>query len=214
MPVETAHPMITQTKIGYVLKRYPRYSETFVVNEILAHEAAGVEIAIFSLLPPVDTHFQGELSLIRAPVRYLPFETPKATEFWKALQELSEEQPPGWMDAAKDVPVRDVFQSFWLAREARRQNIVHLHAHFASSATTVARLAARVGGLTYSFTAHAKDIFHQTVDAADLRRKMREAAAVFTVSDFNAAFLRKTFGGDAARVRRIYNGLDGSKFPY
>jgi len=36
-------------KIGYVLKRYPRYSETFIVNEILAHEAAGQPIEIFSL---------------------------------------------------------------------------------------------------------------------------------------------------------------------
>ena len=39
-------------KIGYVLKRYPRYSETFIVNEILAHEAAGLNLEIFSLLPP------------------------------------------------------------------------------------------------------------------------------------------------------------------
>jgi hypothetical protein len=38
-------------KVGYVVKRYPRYSETFIVNEILAHEAAGMEIEIFSLLP-------------------------------------------------------------------------------------------------------------------------------------------------------------------
>jgi len=35
-------------RVGYVVKRYPRYSETFVVREILAHEEAGLEIDIFS----------------------------------------------------------------------------------------------------------------------------------------------------------------------
>ncbi len=61
-------------RIGYVLKRYPRYSETFVVSEILAHEAAGLEIEIFSLRPPEDTHFQGALARVRAPVHYLSAE--------------------------------------------------------------------------------------------------------------------------------------------
>ena len=44
--------------IGYILKRYPRFSETFVVNEILAHEREGVKIDIFALGPVEDTHFQ------------------------------------------------------------------------------------------------------------------------------------------------------------
>jgi hypothetical protein len=55
-------------RVGYVLKRYPRYSETFIVNEILAHEAAGFEIEIFALRPPEDTHFQNIISQVRAPV--------------------------------------------------------------------------------------------------------------------------------------------------
>ena len=29
-------------RVGFVVKRYPRYSETFVVREILAHEQAGL----------------------------------------------------------------------------------------------------------------------------------------------------------------------------
>jgi colanic acid/amylovoran biosynthesis glycosyltransferase len=51
-------------RIGYVLKRYPRYSETFVVNEILAHEAAGLPIEIFALRPSNDTHFQDILARV------------------------------------------------------------------------------------------------------------------------------------------------------
>ena len=44
--------------VGYVLKRYPRFSETFVVNEILALEKAGVQVDIFALGPVSETHFQ------------------------------------------------------------------------------------------------------------------------------------------------------------
>ena len=31
-------------RVGYVVKRYPRYSETFIVNEILAHEKSGLDM--------------------------------------------------------------------------------------------------------------------------------------------------------------------------
>src|SRR6266404_7187863 len=55
-------------RVGFVVKRYPRYSETFVVREILAHERAGVEIQIFSLRPSDDTHFQDLISRVRGPV--------------------------------------------------------------------------------------------------------------------------------------------------
>jgi colanic acid/amylovoran biosynthesis glycosyltransferase len=39
------------------------------------------------------------------------------------------------------------------------RGISHLHAHFGTVATTVARLAAALAGIGYSFTAHAKDIY-------------------------------------------------------
>src|SRR5260370_27554282 len=54
-------------RVGFVVKRYPRYSETFVVREILAHERAGLEIQIFSLRPSDDTHFQDLIARVRGP---------------------------------------------------------------------------------------------------------------------------------------------------
>ena len=58
-------------RVGYVLKRYPRYSETFIVNEILAHEAAGLSVEILTFNPPNDDHFQDLISQVKAPVTYL-----------------------------------------------------------------------------------------------------------------------------------------------
>ena len=74
-------------RLGYVLKRYPRYTETFVVNEILAHEEAGAEVAIFSLYPPADEHFQELLARVRAPVTYLEATGLDAEELWRALRD-------------------------------------------------------------------------------------------------------------------------------
>jgi glycosyltransferase involved in cell wall biosynthesis len=207
--------MMEPRRIAYVVKRYPRYSETFIVNEILAHEAAGLSLEIFSLLPPVDTHFQNVISQVRAPVHYLPCEGPKASDLWNALQHAAEfADIADALAATKGEIVRDIHQALVLARAVRVRGIHHLHAHFASSATTVARLAARLAGVPYSFTAHAKDIFHEDVSADDLRRKLEDAHAVITVSDFNAEFLRREFGEAAGHVARVYNGLDLARFPF
>ena len=203
-------------KIGYVVKRYPRYSETFIVNEILAHEAAGVELEIFSVLPPEDGHFQDVISRVRAPVTYLPSKGLKVAEFWSVLEQAGEIFPDGWLslEAARGEDVRYVYQAVVLAREARLRAISHLHAHFATAATTVARLAARFAGLPYTFTAHAKDIFHESVRPAALRPKLADAAVAVTVSDYNLTYLRESYGPAARHVRRIYNGLDLERFPY
>jgi colanic acid/amylovoran biosynthesis glycosyltransferase len=129
-------------KLGYVVKRYPRYSETFIVSEILAHEAAGMDVEIFSLLPPEDGHFQDVISRVRAPVTYLPSKGLKITELWSALEEVGETSPEGWasLETARGEDARYVYQAVVLAREARLRGISHLHAHFATASTTVARL--------------------------------------------------------------------------
>jgi len=203
-------------RVGYVVKRFPRYSETFIVNEILAHEAAGLEIEIFSLRPPNDTHFQDSLSRVRAPVCYLPAVGIKALEFWQGVEAAAEVCPHLWREFHRAVgeDAFDVYQALVLAREVAVRGIDHLHAHFATSPTNVARLGAFFAGISYSFTAHAKDIFHESVRPADLLRKLSDADAVVTVSDYNVEFLRRSHGSAAARVRRVYNGLDLVRFPY
>ena len=120
-------------KIAYVVKRYPRFSETFIVNEILAHEAAGQALEIFSLGPCSDTHFQNAISLVRAPVTYLPAEAPKSADLWRAMQDVAAKLPGGWaaLDAARGELIRDVNQALVLVLMARQRGITHLHAHFA-----------------------------------------------------------------------------------
>ncbi len=203
-------------KIGYVLKMYPRFSETFIVNEVLALEAAGAALQIVSLRTPTDGRFHESLAEVRAPVTYLRHSGIRAADVWLALAAAQAELPavPGCLDELLAVPVVDAVQALELARLVRSEGLTHLHAHFGSVATTVARLACLLTGVPYTFTAHAKDIFHESVEPADLTRKLTGAAAVVTVSDYNLEFLRSTYGAAADRVTRLYNGLDLSRFPY
>jgi len=203
-------------RIGYVLKMYPRLSETFIVNEILAHERAGLSIDIFSLRPPVDGRFHEMLGRVNAEVTWLPSLRIRGSELWDALRPAAREFPRLWDIMTSDEPIEtgDLYQSLIIAREVRNRGLTHLHAHFASSATTVARLAAKLADVTYSFTAHAKDIFHESVIDDDLRRKLEDASAVVTVSDFNFDYLRDRFGSAASGVQRIYNGLQVGALPF
>jgi glycosyltransferase involved in cell wall biosynthesis len=221
-------PSAELPRVGYVVKRYPCYSETFIVREILAHERAGLEVEIFSLRPTGDGHFQDLLARVRARVTYLfsvseglateaLFAGPlTAARFWRGVSAAGELLPGVWaaLEEAREEEARDVYQSLALAAEVRRKGIGHLHASFAHEACTIARLAARLAGVPYSFTARAKDIFHEGVRPDDLRRKFRDAAGVVTVSDYHLDYLRRTFGPLAGHVQRIYNGLDLDEFPY
>ncbi|HZD10774.1 MAG TPA: glycosyltransferase family 4 protein [Candidatus Binatia bacterium] len=203
-------------RVGYVLKRYPRYSETFIVTEILAHEAAGLEIEIFSLRPPEDSHFQDAIARVRAPVHYLSAHGLKILDFWTALEQASQVMPGLWaaLENAQGHNVREIYQAVLLAHQVYLKDLQLLHAHFATSATSVARLAGLFAGVPYTFTAHAKDIFHQGVQPDELRRKLSDAAAVITISGFNATYLRQTYDLAAGCVRHIYNGLEIERFPF
>jgi colanic acid/amylovoran biosynthesis glycosyltransferase len=211
-PSATAVP----PRVGYVTKMFPRFSETFILTEVLNVERLGVEVEIFSLRVPADGRFHAGLAELRAPVTYLTSSGIRAADLWAELAAAATELG----DLGPHLPellrldVRDALQAVQLARHVRRRGIGHLHAHFASAGTSVARVAAAIAGITYGFTAHAKDIFHTDVDTDDLRRKLRDAVDVVTVSDFNLAFLTSEYGADAHAVRRVYNGLDLGGFPF
>jgi len=195
---------------------YPRLSETFIVTEILAHEAAGLAIEIFSLRTPVDGCFHEALSRVQAPVSYLPSSRLRASELWKAIRAANDEFPNVWssLEHAGTANADEAYQAVLLASALRDRSITHIHAHFGTSAASVARLASAITGIPYSITVHAKDIFHQDIDQSELRWKLREADTTITVSDYNVAYLRRCFGDDAGRTRRIYNGLDLNEFSY
>ena len=207
--------MNTRPRIAYVLKVYPRTSQTFVLAEILAHERAGLAVDIFSLRRTDDTRFHAALAKVQSPVFQIARAGSKATLVLNELREHGQHLPHLW-DVVKNsaANAEDLLQAARLSRAIVDRGIVHLHAHFGTVATVVARLASKITGVSYSFTAHAKDIFHEIVEEDVLRKKLADAAGVITVSQFNVAYLKEKYSDAADTVKLIYNGLDLDEFRF
>ena len=207
--------MSNKARIGYVLKVFPRISQTFVLSEILAHERAGLPMDIFSLRRTDDTRFHAALADVQSPVFQIGRASTRASIVLDELRNHARHLPRLW-EVVRDseADAEDLLQAAELSRAIVERGIVHLHAHFGTVATVVARLAARITGITYSFTAHAKDIYHQVVCTDELRQKLADAAGVVTVSRFNVNYLQENYDSAAERVRLVYNGLDLDEFSY
>ncbi|MEX5269325.1 glycosyltransferase [Kocuria sabuli] len=206
-------------RIGYVLKVYPRFSETFVVTEILAREAQGEELAIFALRPSTDPRFHPELARVQAPLHRVD-RPERASAGWAVLARAAEVVPGFGSRFAALLPeltgteASEVHQGVALAVQVVEEGITHLHAHFATLAAHVAEIASRLTGVPFSVTTHAKDIFHDSVDPARLRRTLERADHVLTISEYNRRHLTAAFPGQAHRLRLVRNGLELSRFPY
>jgi glycosyltransferase involved in cell wall biosynthesis len=212
-------PTATPHRVGYVVKVYPRFSETFVVTEILAREAAGEDLAIFALRPTTDARFHPELALVQAPVHHLP-KPHKLTDAWAVLAR-AEAELPGLGERLGTVTgllarldPTEAVQGMELAVRARREGITHLHAHFASMAARVARVASALSGIPYSVTTHAKDLFHEDVDPGLLREVLVHADHVVAISGYNREHLVREFPEIAGHTVLVRNGLELARFPY
>lgn len=202
--------------VGYVLNKFPVLSETFVLNELLALEARGVPLHIFALERPNDPRFHDGLSKLKARVSYVPgyLEPDRLLAHHRRLARRAPRRYLGTLAAAARRPatLSRFLQAGYVANEARRLRLTHLHAHFANRATTVASLAAKAAGIPFSFTAHAVDIYRSDVNAKLLEDKIADAKFVVTVSDYNKSHLAGYANGSAGKIVRIYNGIDLSRF--
>lgn len=210
--------MTPKPRVAYILKMYPRFSETFILSEILELERQGVDVHIYSLKKPDDGRFHADVSRVRSSVTYAP-ESPLLAPraFYEAHRRVM-----GWdrgrylrilwgvLRRRRAGALKRFLQAGYLATRMREDGVTHAHAHFASSATSVALYLNRLMGLPYSFTAHAKDIYSDGVSSDVLERKLRSAAFAVTVSEYNREYLAPFGGGE--KVWRIYNGLDLQQF--
>jgi glycosyltransferase involved in cell wall biosynthesis len=223
--------------IAYVLKGFPRMSETFIAGEIYRLEQAGVRLRLFATKQD-ETYRHPVVDRIRAPLVYLPaVRSPSRSAsllawlaatvptFRSAMLRCARRRPLGLARAAaaalaqamrarwswsqpRGVYFKEFLQAVALAdRLLESSDVCHIHAHFAHGATTVAWLAGIICGLPFSFTAHATDIYRESVNPAGLlRRKLAAARFVVTCTGANRAYLLERAGGTP--VYRIYHGLN------
>lgn len=211
---------IEPIRIGYLLRMYPRLSQTFVVNEIREHERQGADISIASLRLPNEGLFHESLSRVRARAHYasttrketrtsrlqmhLRYLRRSPRNYFRALRLVRIDAQAEWSDFANAA-----FVLKW-AREKRRS---HVHVHFGTVEATVALTAHVLGGLSYSMTLHAFDIFRDNVDRPLLTEKINASRFTVTVSEFNRRFLIENLPNvEPDKIRVNYNGVDLERF--
>jgi glycosyltransferase involved in cell wall biosynthesis len=209
--------------VGYVVKRFPKFSETFVLHELQELERQGDRVSVFSLTRPYAGHplHRGALDLMgrtcylpRGPARLVALVAAAFRELiarpqttWSAfLWSLR------WTLHERNFDHMKRFGEACYLRGLLPRDLDHLHAHFAHGPATVALLLARLTGLPFSFTAHAKDIF-QLVRPELLRAKAAEAHFVVTVSDYtHDHVLQSLASADRSKVVVVRNGIDPAHF--
>jgi glycosyltransferase involved in cell wall biosynthesis len=205
--------------VAVVLKGYPRLSETFIAQELLALQRRGLRFSIHSLRQPTDKARHPIHAEITAPLSYLPEylhqEPGRVWRAWRKVRRL-----PGYPKARaaflKDwrrdpTPNRGrrFGQACVLAAELP-QGIGRLYAHFLHTPASVARYAALMRGLPWSCSAHAKDIW--TSPEWEKREKLAELDWLATCTRVGAEHLA-ALSDDAGKVKLIYHGLDLARFP-
>ena len=206
-------------RVAYLLKKFPRLSETFVLSEMLAQEALGASLHVFSRRSADDEPRHAELERLRAPVEVLP----AGLDPWSELFDPAAESEPL---LARVQRVHQRFaglghpkfasllaEALWLRRRTRGLGIEHVHVHFATDSAVTALLLRALGGPPFSVTAHAKDIYRRSVSAGQLGALLADAAFVVTVCDANVEHVRGLVGAERTRkLRRLYNGIDLASF--
>ncbi len=206
--------------VAYLLKMYPRFSQTFVVNEILELERQNLPVRIVSMRRPDEGMFHESVCRVQAKAHYLPETALGAlAKTWSAHTTRLRQHPRGYMRAAgtalrqAGATWSDLMQAGHLLAWTKKQNVKHVHVHFGTNEATVALLANMIGGLSYSMTLHAFDIFRDNVNRVLLSRKINASRFTVTVSEFNRRYLVDHMPGlNAEKVRVCYNGIDVERF--
>lgn len=205
--------------LAYLLKKFPRTSETFILNELLGLETQGMDVRVFSRREPDDEPRHPELARLKAEIEYLP--NVRHIDPWKVLFGPGDPDLRKMLFERLSVVVEDfgalshprfpslLAEAVHLRGRCAELGTKHIHAHFATDAAIVAMLVHDLGGPTYSLTLHAKDIYRDTVDRAILDRLVARSSFSVTVCDANVAHLEALLGDEArGRLRRLYNGID------
>jgi colanic acid/amylovoran biosynthesis glycosyltransferase len=207
-------------KVAYIVSRFPKLTETFVLNELFAVEKQGVQVELYPLQrePAGAMHPGAETWVKRA--HYTPWLSPAI--LWSNLVEFLR-QPRAYLRTLVRLlwstrTSRRFFagalaffpKSVHLARLMRRHGIQHIHAHFASHPAASAFIIHRLTGIPYSFTAHGSDIHR---DQSMLKEKTGEAAFVVPISRFNrTVILQASNGKYMDKMHIVHCGVDTQRF--
>ncbi|GAC1349574.1 MAG: glycosyltransferase [Ktedonobacteraceae bacterium] len=210
----------SEASIAYIIKCFPRLSETFILHEVLELERQGLPLRIFSLLRP-SGKINKAVEHVQATVTYVPSISPLALfSLLRAAGERYLKAPLSFLRVCMAALVRfhhpstpkHLLYAAYIANQLEQEGITHIHAHYANTPATVAFLAHRFTGIPFSFTAHAKDIYLSRKES--LIYKMSKARFVVTCTSYNQQYLASLMEQrEPMNIHRIYHGLHLRVFP-
>jgi colanic acid/amylovoran biosynthesis glycosyltransferase len=207
-------------RIAYLMSRFPKITETFVLYEMLAVEAQGHTVDVYPLLRARQPIAHPEAAALVHRARFAPFlsasilrahahflcRRPRA--YFGVLLEVLRGT---WGSANFFVGALGIFPKVVrFAFDMERHGVAHVHAHFANHPALAALVVHRLTGIPFSFTAHGSDLL---VERRMLDRKVAAAAFVVAISAFNRELVIGTCGETCRRkVRIIHCGVDPAVF--
>ena len=197
-------------KIAVLVKRFPKLSETFILGEISSLLDQGLDLEIISIFRPNEAKRHPAAEKLEGRVTYLdnrPMPSAVATLF-KYLIRIPQ-RAPALIKAVTDSGI-DVTELAALLNRCDRCRIGHLHAHYISEPALLAELAAKILNISYSVSAHAKDIY--LTRPADIRERLTSAAFVTTCTAHNADYLRRLGEQFGDKIHLVYHGIDSEQF--
>ena len=210
-------------RLGYLYSRYPVISQTFCDAEMLALERRGTELVIGSIYPPLTSLRHEHIARLRAAIHYAPPQQiltiweknakaggiPSPRNKWPEKLVRQHEQKYGHGVKAELRARNALYFSDFFARSG----VDHVHVHFANRAAHTAFFLKKISEIPFSVTAHGQD-FMKDLGSDDLLREICAAAEfVAAETDYSRDLLRQRCPDSAAKIHRVYNGIDLERFP-
>ena len=202
------------TQFAYLFERFPSFGQTFCYREVAELARQGVAQPIFSIRKPKDEPPQDWDKGIVERVQYVPEEEQLLREVSHAAKKgkLTREIVSALDEWGRRTDFLRLYQAVYVGLRLQEMGIRHVHAHFAGMAARTAFWMDRFFGVTFSFTAHANDIFAPRDFKIGLDKLLNAARVIVTETDYAEKFLQERFPNCADRIHRIYNALNLGEF--
>ena len=204
-------------RLGYLYSRYPVISQTFCDTEMLALEQLGMPLEIGSVYPPLTSLRHEHLSRLRAPIRYAPPQ--QILRIWEKKAKTGGKWPTALVDlhqrkyGPRFKPGQRARNALYFADLFTHNGVDHVHVHFANRAAHTALFLKEISGIPFSVTAHGQD-FMTDLGNDDLLREICAAAEFIAAeTDYSRELLCQRCPDSAAKIHRVYNGIDLEWFP-
>jgi glycosyltransferase involved in cell wall biosynthesis len=202
-------------RVAVLVKRFPRLSETFILNEFLELRRQGMQVDMYAIMDPEEQRSHPEALALVPEVVYL-----QTGRIWASLPSAlrtMRRHPWGvaralaWVATRHSAAAaRNWVHAMVLVDRLGERAPAHLHAHFLHSPAAIAFIARKINGQRYSLTGHAKDIY--TTLPENVQMRCREAEFVTTCTEANRRHLVDEIGLSPSKVRLCRHGVDLERF--